>query len=95
MRIDLNSSTSTSAPQIENATSSHSARTTNSTSSSTSEFSESDLSTGRLTAAALDSPELRMDRVQALKSQIESGTYQVSPAQVAGSMMEQMRLRAS
>jgi len=95
MRIDLNSSTPNSAPQIEKATSSHSARTTNSTGSSTSEFSESDLSTGRLTAAALDSPELRMDRVQALKSQIDAGTYQVSPAQVADSMMEQMRVRAS
>lgn len=95
MRIDLSSSTSTSGPQIEKPTSSPSAQPSNAASVSQSAFSESDMSTGRLAAAAMNSPEVRMERVQALKSQIESGTYQVSPAQVAGSMMGQMRLRAS
>ena len=92
MRIDLNSSMSTSGSQVEKPTS-HSAQPSNAASISQSEFSESDMSTEKLTAAALNSAEVRMDRVQALKSQIESGTYQVSAAQVAGSMMEQMRLR--
>ncbi|HZQ21180.1 MAG TPA: flagellar biosynthesis anti-sigma factor FlgM [Terriglobales bacterium] len=95
MRIDLNSSTSTSGPQIEKPTSSHSAQPSNAAIVNQSAFSESDMSTGRLAAAALNSPEVRMDRVRTLKSQIESGTYQVSPSHVAGSMTEQMRVRAS
>jgi anti-sigma28 factor (negative regulator of flagellin synthesis) len=33
--------------------------------------------------------------VRALRSQLQSGTYQVSPAQVAGSILEQMRVRGS
>lgn len=34
-----------------------------------------------------DTPEVRMDRVQALKQQIESGEYQVDPYRVADKML--------
>jgi flagellar biosynthesis anti-sigma factor FlgM len=50
---------------------------------------------GKLETAALNSPEVRTEKVQALKSQLQSGTYQVSPAQVAGSILEQLRVRGS
>jgi len=43
----------------------------------------------------LNSPEVRIEKVQALRSQVRSGTYQVSPAQVAGSILEQVRVRGS
>jgi flagellar biosynthesis anti-sigma factor FlgM len=50
---------------------------------------------GKLEAAALNSPEVRPEKVQALRSQLQSGTYHVSPAQVAGSILEQLRVRGS
>jgi hypothetical protein len=37
---------------------------------------------GKLETAALNSPEVRTEKVQALKSQLQSGAYQVSSAQV-------------
>jgi hypothetical protein len=37
---------------------------------------------GKLETAALNSPEVRPEKVQALKSQLQSGTHQVSSAQV-------------
>lgn len=56
---------------------------------------ESDVNVGKLETAALNSPEVRSEKVQALRSQLQSGTYQVSPAQVAGSILEQLRVRGS
>jgi anti-sigma28 factor (negative regulator of flagellin synthesis) len=38
---------------------------------------------------------VRIEKVQALRSQLQSGAYQVSPAQVAGSILEQLRVRGS
>jgi flagellar biosynthesis anti-sigma factor FlgM len=94
MRIDLNSATSISGSQVEKTSSSHSTHTGAVTNSDKSQFSESDLSVGKLTAAALNSPEARTEKVQSLRSQLESGNYQISASQIASSVLDQMRLRA-
>jgi negative regulator of flagellin synthesis FlgM len=93
MRIDLNAGATTSGAQTEK-TSSHVAPATASQGEQT-YFSESGTSVGKLETAALNSPEVRTEKVQALRSQLQSGTYQVSPAQVAGSILEQLRVRGS
>jgi flagellar biosynthesis anti-sigma factor FlgM len=93
MRIDLNAGATTSGSQTEKP-SSHvaraGARQTNQTQSS-----ESGTSVGTLETAAWNSPEVRSEKVQALRSQLQSGTHQVSAAQVAGSILEQLRVRGS
>ena len=93
MRIDLNASPATSGSQAEKtslqvapASASQTAQT---------HLPESDASVGKLETAVLNSPEVRTEKVQALRSQLQSGTYQVSPAQVAGSILEQLRVRGS
>ena len=93
MRIDLNAGATTSGPQAEK-TSTHIAPVSRSQAEQT-HLLESGTSVGKLETAALNSPEVRTEKVQALKSQLQSGTYQVSPAQVAGSILEQLRVRGS
>ena len=93
MRIDLNAGATTSGLQAEK-TSSQVAPANRSQTQQT-HLSENDPSVGRLETAALNSPEVRTEKVQALRSQLQSGTYQVSPAQVAGSILEQLRVRGS
>jgi negative regulator of flagellin synthesis FlgM len=93
MRIDLNTGAASAGSQAEKTSSQvapTSARQTHQT-----HLSESDASVGKLETAALNSPEVRTEKVQALRSQLQSGTYQVSPAQVAGSILEQLRVRGS
>lgn len=94
MRIDLNSAATASGSQVEKSTSSRFAPAS-AASSNKAEFLESDMSVGKLTAAAWNSPEVRTEKVQAIQSQLASGSYQISPAQVATSMLEQMRVRTS
>ena len=78
MRIDLNPGATIPGPQAEKASqvAPANARQTDKT-----HLSESDASVGRLETAALNSPEVRTEKVQALRSQLQSGAYQVSPAQ--------------
>ena len=45
-----------------------------------------------LVAVALNIPDLRLARVQALKAQIDAGTYQVPAEQVAESLLDYMRV---
>jgi flagellar biosynthesis anti-sigma factor FlgM len=93
MRIDLNAGAPTSGAQAEK-TPSQVAPASASKAEQT-HLSESGTSVGKLESAALNSPEVRIEKVQALRSQVRSGTYQVSPAQVAGSILEQLRVRGS
>ena len=46
----------------------------------------------RLAAVALSYPDLRLARVQAIKAQIDAGTYQVPAAQVAESLLDYLRV---
>jgi flagellar biosynthesis anti-sigma factor FlgM len=93
MRIDLNAGATTSGSQAEK-TSSHVAATSARQTDQT-HLSESDASVGKLETAALKSPEVRTEKVHALRSQLQAGTYQVSPTQVAGSILDQLRVRGS
>jgi flagellar biosynthesis anti-sigma factor FlgM len=93
MRIDLNPGATISGSHTEKP-SSHVARARASQTNQT-DSSESGTSVGKLETEALKSPEVRSEKVRALRSQLQSGTYQVSPAQVAGSILEQMRVRGS
>lgn len=93
MRIDLAAGATSSGTQAEKISS----RVAPASASQTEQthLSESGTSVGKLETAALNSPEVRAAKVQALRLQLESGTYQVTPAQVAGSILEQMRVRGS
>jgi flagellar biosynthesis anti-sigma factor FlgM len=93
MRIDLNAGATISGSQAEKPSS----RVAPASASHTGKahLLESDINVGKLETAALNSPEVRTEKVQALRSQLQSGTYQVSPAQVAGSILEQLRVRGS
>jgi flagellar biosynthesis anti-sigma factor FlgM len=93
MRIDLNAGATTSGAQAEKTPSQVAPASANKAEQT--HFSESGTSVGKLESAALNSPEVRIEKVQALRSQLQSGTYQVSPAQVAGSILEQLRVRGS
>ena len=93
MRIDLNAGATISGLQVEKASSPVAPASASQTDKA--HLSESDASVGKLETAALNSPEVRAEKVQALRSQLQSGTYQVSPAQVAGSILEQLRVRGS
>jgi len=46
-----------------------------------------------LAAAALNAPEVRDAKVEALRTQIAAGKYSVSPHQIAASMVDQLRTR--
>ncbi|HKW19059.1 MAG TPA: flagellar biosynthesis anti-sigma factor FlgM [Terriglobales bacterium] len=95
MRIDLTSGAAASGPQIEKTASSRSANSSATAGADRAELSESDTNAGKLTTAALNSPEVRAERVAGLRAQLASGTYQVSAAQVADSLLNQMRVRTS
>lgn len=41
-----------------------------------------------LVGQAMVQPEVRMDKVEAIKAQIEAGTYEVDPAKVADAMID-------
>ncbi len=44
-------------------------------------------SVGSLQAQALATPEIRHDRVQALREQIRNGSYEIDPAKIADAML--------
>lgn len=48
-------------------------------------------SVGKLTESALSSPEVRQAKVDALKTQVNAGTYRVSEHSIAGAVLEQLR----
>lgn len=42
-----------------------------------------------LVSAAMNSPEIRQDRVDSLKQAIDNGTYELDPAKIASSMIDE------
>jgi len=48
-------------------------------------------SVGKLAETALNFPEVRQQKVQALKAQVDAGSYQVSDRNIAGALLEQLR----
>jgi flagellar biosynthesis anti-sigma factor FlgM len=44
-------------------------------------------------ASVLSAPEIRSNRVEALRQAVTNGTYEVSSARIAASVMEQLRIQ--
>lgn len=57
-----------------------------------SRFSAGEESVSSLASVALQAPEVRRGKVEALREQLSSGGYQVSSHQIAASIMEQLRV---
>ncbi len=91
MRIDLNTGAAVSGSHTEKTAASHPASAGAAQTDET-RLSEGETSVGKLETAALNSPEVRSEKVQALRSQLQAGTYNVSAAQVASSIFEQLRV---
>ncbi len=90
MRIDLNTGAAVSGAHVEKAALSHAAQTK--AKSVSSQPSDTEAHVGKLAATALSAPEVRTEKVRALQLQLQSGKYQVSSTQVAGAVLEQMRV---
>lgn len=58
-------------------------------------LSTSQASIASLTAQALNMPEVRTDKVEALRQAISSGEYKVDPNQVADAMIDSMSDQSS
>ena len=58
-------------------------------------FSSGEAGVSTLASAALHEPEVRTAKVEALRAQIASGNYNVSPNQIAASILEQFRTSRS
>jgi flagellar biosynthesis anti-sigma factor FlgM len=43
-----------------------------------------------LVSAAMNSPEVRSDKVASLQQQVQNGTYQLDPDKIAGSMIDEL-----
>ena len=52
-------------------------------------FSAGSASVGSLEARALASPEIRTDRVEALRNAINNGSYQIDPGKIADAMLNE------
>jgi flagellar biosynthesis anti-sigma factor FlgM len=46
-------------------------------------------SVNSLVAKALDAPDIRLDKVEALRQAVQNGEYQLDPAQIAEAMIRQ------
>jgi len=95
MRIDLNTNTAVSGAQTEKAHSSSQSTHSAATQAGNSRISDSKADVGSLAAAAMSAPEVRSQKIAALQSQLQAGTYRVSSTAVASSMLEQMRVRVA
>ncbi len=89
MRIDLNAGNTVPESNLERNAAPHA---NSAAAQDESRISLSDTSVSTLAAGALNAPETRTQKVEALRLQIQAGTYQVSPHQVAGAVLEQMRV---
>lgn len=93
MRVDFNAGNA--VPENAVPTSSpvrpQSAATTETVSGDSTRFFSGEVGVSTLASVALHEPEVRSAKVEALRQQIASGNYAVSPQQIAGSILEQLR----
>jgi len=52
-------------------------------------FSEDTSNVGSLTSLAMQTPEIRQDRVSALRDAVHNGTYQLDPGKIADAMLQE------
>jgi negative regulator of flagellin synthesis FlgM len=92
MRIDLNQAA---ASQIANEATPTQVNAENSPASGLGEAGDRTTLTStrqplnELVHAAMSSPEIRQDRVDSLKQSIDNGTYELDPAKIASSMIDE------
>jgi negative regulator of flagellin synthesis FlgM len=89
MRIDLNADTNIAETKLDKSGSARPPAASAQTPAE-SQFSLNQASVSGLLSAALAAPEVRQEKVDALKAQMMSGVYQVSSQQIASSMLEAM-----
>jgi negative regulator of flagellin synthesis FlgM len=89
MRIDLQfgNTQSVDAQKTSRATSSSTAASTRAEHDDAAQLSSSASSLDKLAARALSEPEVRWERVEALRSSIADGSYSVHPQAVAEAML--------
>lgn len=98
MRVQTNIPTQTeliSSAKTQNVTSSPVQGLSSSQSSSTPDVTVNLSQISGLVKGAMSQPEVRMDKVEALKSQIAAGTYVVDPQKIAEAMIHSMQELAS
>lgn len=86
MRINLNAGIGTAETTLDKTASSRPASVPETAGES--QFAARELQTSNLAATVLAAPEMRQEKVSALRTQMENGTYSVSSAQIASSMFE-------
>jgi negative regulator of flagellin synthesis FlgM len=92
MRIDLNSAAANQISSEANATPASGAslsQTGVSGSEDRTSFTSDTQSLSSLVGLALSSPEVRDEKVASLQQQVSSGTYQLDPNAIAGSMIDE------
>ena len=91
MRIDLNSGIRATEASLEKSSSARSA-SASPESAAEPEFSSKQAHVSSLTATSLAAPEIRHEKVQALRAQVQSGSYRVSPDQISASLFDHIRV---
>jgi len=92
MRIDLTQAT---ASQMTNEPSAEQVKARSETGSVAAEhedrttFSSQTESLGSLVQTAMNSPEVRQDKVSSLRSAVNNGTYKLDPDEIASSMIDE------
>lgn len=92
MRIDLNSNIGAAETSLEKSAEARSASARSAApGAAQAEFSEAGITVSSIAATALSAPEIRQEKVQALQSQVQRGNYHIAPAQIAASLLDQVR----
>lgn len=91
MRVDFNAGTAIPENTTPTSSPSRAPESTSANGEETTRFSSGEAGVSTLAAVALHAPEVRQAKVEALRQQIASGTYQVSPHQIAASIFDHLR----
>jgi flagellar biosynthesis anti-sigma factor FlgM len=90
MRIDLyNSASSGITPDSASKASSANQLQNSGSTEDRATLSSGSNSVSSLVSAAMGSPEMRSDKVASLQQQVQKGTYQIDPEQIAASMIDE------
>jgi negative regulator of flagellin synthesis FlgM len=91
MKIDLNGSTPDPiiTPRSNNNTDAASTNQVHNGGEDTATLSFDHANIGSLTSQAMASPDVRQDKVDALRQAISTGQYKVDPDEVAGAMLQE------
>jgi flagellar biosynthesis anti-sigma factor FlgM len=89
MRIDLYNPASSFAGEVASKAPSVSQLQDSSSTEDRATLSSGSNSVSSLVSAAMSSPEMRSDKVASLQQQVQNGTYQLDPEQIAASMIDE------